>query len=80
MTSDRHNHSDTKQANCQIKYRLVHFYRAGVSSLFASVMGRECGEPVLMTMVIASFALRPTRSPKWPKMVALKGRARKPTA
>ena len=24
MTSDRHNHSDTKQANCQIKYRLVH--------------------------------------------------------
>ena len=23
MTSDRHNHSDTKQANCQIKYRLV---------------------------------------------------------
>src|ERR1700732_2770646 len=25
MTSDRHNHSDTKQANCQIKYRLVHF-------------------------------------------------------
>ena len=24
MTSDRYNHSDTKQANCQIKYRLVH--------------------------------------------------------
>jgi hypothetical protein len=24
MTLDRHNHSDTKQANCQIKYRLVH--------------------------------------------------------
>jgi hypothetical protein len=23
MTSDRHNHSDTKQANCQIKSRLV---------------------------------------------------------
>src|ERR1700730_17492162 len=23
MTSDRYNHSDTKQANCQIKYRLV---------------------------------------------------------
>src|ERR1700730_18692435 len=28
MTSDRHNHSDTKQANCQIKYRLVHVNRA----------------------------------------------------
>jgi len=26
MTSDRHNHSDTKQANCQIKYRLVHMF------------------------------------------------------
>src|ERR1700738_5015062 len=27
MTSDRHNHSDTKQANCQIKYRLVQIRR-----------------------------------------------------
>src|SRR3954470_4985355 len=31
MTSDRHNHSDTKQANCQIKYRLVQ-----ISSALAS--------------------------------------------
>ena len=37
--------------------------------------------PMPMTMiVIASIALRPTRSPKWPKIAAPSGRARKPTA
>ncbi len=28
MTSDRHNHSDTKKANCQIKYGLLHLMPA----------------------------------------------------
>jgi hypothetical protein len=30
-------------------------------------------------MVIASMTLRPTRSPKWPKIAAPSGRAKKPT-
>jgi len=38
MTSDRHNHSDTKQANCQIKYRLVHV-TVGQLVLFSTETG-----------------------------------------
>ena len=37
MTSDRYNHSDTKQANCQIKYRLVHLVLCRIAR--ASITG-----------------------------------------
>jgi hypothetical protein len=83
MTSDRYNHSDTKQANCQIKYRLVHLVLCRIAR--ASITGPKtpinrpddesgsCSGSSRRGRFNASFPLM-TRSPTFPPQTTTRPR------